>query len=427
MTIDYHHATAALSRLMKAHGAPALAERLAPKDAEGTRAIARGSTVDRDSFDRRWSPLGATPDTRASLLDARTIDDAERYRRNVENMIGTVKIPVGIAGPIRVNGAHAQGEYFVPLATTEATLVASYSRGAQLITEAGGCAAVVVSEGMTRAPGFVFDTLHEAGQFVAWVMSNLHGVRAAGEATTRHGHLTDVRVTLDGSNVYLIFEFTTGDAAGQNMVTIATQAICEFIVTMCPIVPRRWYVEANHSGDKKASAQAFTTVRGRSVTSEVLVPRRLVEERLHTTPAAMADYWRVSAVGGVMSGTIGVQGHYANGLAALFLACGQDVACVAESAVGVTRLELRGADLYASVTLPTLAVGTVGGGTGLPSQKACLDVLGLAGAGHANAFAEVAGAVALAGELSIVGALVANEFTRAHASFARVTGTTPRE
>jgi hydroxymethylglutaryl-CoA reductase (NADPH) len=141
----------------------------------------------------------------------------------------------------------------------------------------------------------------------------------------------------------------------------------------------------------------------------------------------MADYWRVSAVGGVMSGTIGVQGHYANGLAALFLACGQDVACVAESAVGVTRLELRGADLYASVTLPTLAVGTVGGGTGLPSQKACLDVLGLAGAGHANAFAEVAGAVALAGELSIVGALVANEFTRAHASFARVTGAASHE
>ena len=120
-----------------------------------------------------------------------------------------------------------------------------------------------------------------------------------------------------------------------------------------------------------------------------------------------------------MSGTIGVQGHYANGLAALFLACGQDVACVAESAVGVTRLELRGSDLYASVTLPTLAVGTVGGGTGLPSQRACLEILGLSGAGHANAFAEVAGAVALAGELSIVGALVANEFTRAHTSLAR--------
>ena len=419
MTIDHHHATAALARLMRAHGAPALAERLAPKEAVHSRAVARGTSVDEEALERRWTPLGVPASTRESLLDAITLRAAESYRRNVENFIGTVKVPVGVAGPVRVNGANAQGEYFIPLATTEATLVASYSRGAQLITEAGGCAAVVVSEGMTRAPGFVFDTLHEAGQFVAWVMSNLHGVRGAGEATTRHGHLTDVRVTLDGSNVYLIFEFTTGDAAGQNMVTIATQAICEFILEMCPIVPRRWYVEANHSGDKKASAQAFTTVRGRSVTAEVLVPRRLVEERLHTTPSAMADYWRVSAVGGVMSGTIGVQGHYANGLAALFLACGQDVACVAESAVGVTRLELRGRDLYASVTLPTLAVGTIGGGTGLPSQRACLEILGLAGAGHANAFAEVAGAVALAGELSIVGALVSNEFTRAHSSLAR--------
>ena len=419
MAIDHHHANAALSRLMRAHGATVLAERLAPKSVESGRGVVKGTSVDTDALDARWAPLRVSGDAREALLDGATTAMAHAYRHNVENLIGTVKVPVGVAGPIRVNGAHAQGEYFVPLATTEAALVASYSRGAQLITEAGGCAAVVVSEGMTRSPGFVFDTLHEAGQFVAWVMSNLHGVRRAGEATTRHGHLTDVRVTLEGSNVYLIFEFTTGDAAGQNMVTIATQAICEFILQRCPIAPRRWYVEANHSGDKKASAQAFTTVRGRSVTAEVLVPRALVEGRLHTTPAAMADYWRVSAIGGVMSGTIGVQGHYANGLTALFLACGQDVACVAESAVGVTRMELRGADLYASVTLPTLAVGTIGGGTGLPSQRACLEILGLAGTGHANAFAEVAGAVALAGELSIVGALVANEFTRAHSSLAR--------
>lgn len=419
MAIDHHHANAALSRLVKAHGAPALAERLAPKTGAIAKGVERGTAVDVAALHRRWAPLGVASIVRDALLDPGTLESAEAYRHNIENLIGTVKVPVGLAGPMRVNGAHAQGEYFVPLATTEAALVASYNRGAQLITEAGGCAAVVVSEGMTRAPGFVFDTLHEAGQFVAWVMANLPDVRRVGEATTRHGHLTDVRVTLDGSNVYLIFEFTTGDAAGQNMVTIATQAICEFILQQCPTVPRRWYVESNHSGDKKASAQAFTTVRGRSVTCEVLVPRRLVEERLHTTPSAMADYWRVSAVGGVMSGTIGVQGHYANGLAALFLACGQDVACVAESALGVTRLELRGTDLYASVTLPTLAVGTIGGGTALPSQRACLDVLGLAGAGHANAFAEVAGAVALAGELSIVGALVANEFTRAHSSLAR--------
>ena len=129
----------------------------------------------------------------------------------------------------------------------------------------------------------------------------------------------------------------------------------------------------------------------------------------------MADYGQISAMGGVMSGTIGVQGHYANGLAALYLACGQDAACVAESAVGVTRFEVdsRGG-LYAAVTLPSLIVGTVGGGTSLPSQRACLEILGLAGSGKAQALAEVCAALALAGELSIVGALCAGEFARAH-------------
>ena len=134
----------------------------------------------------------------------------------------------------------------------------------------------------------------------------------------------------------------------------------------------------------------------------------------------MSDYASMSVIGGVMSGSIGVQGHFANGLAALFIACGQDAACVAEAAVGVTRFEVRDdGGLYAAVTLPNLIVGTVGGGTQLPSQKACLDILGLAGPGHARAFAEVAAGLVLAGELSIIGALTAGHFTRAHQKLAR--------
>jgi hydroxymethylglutaryl-CoA reductase (NADPH) len=175
------------------------------------------------------------------------------------------------------------------------------------------------------------------------------------------------------------------------------------------------------SGDKKASAQSFLGVRGKKVSAEVRLPRKIVERHLHTTPEKMVDYWRMSALGGVMSGTIGVQGHYANGLAALFIACGQDAACVSEAAVGVTRFEVEGAgdSLYAAVTLPNLIVGTVGGGTGLPSQRACLEMLGLAGANHARALAEVCAGLALAGELSIIAALSAHEFTRAHARLAR--------
>ena len=303
----------------------------------------------------------------------------------------------------------------MPLATTEVALVASYSRGARLISEAGGASALLLNEGVGRAPGFVFRTIRESGEFVAWVLAQVEEFRRVAEGTTRHGRLEDMRLAVEGNHVYLQFEFKTGDAAGQNMVTLAAEAICRYIQAHSPVHPQALFVEANFSGDKKASALSFLGVRGRKVSAEVVLPVELVRQRLHTTPKQMADYGQISAVGGVMSGTIGVQGHYANGLAALYLACGQDAACVAESAVGVTRFEVdpRGG-LYAAVTMPNLIVGTVGGGTSLPSQRACLEILGLAGSGKAQALAEVCAALALAGELSIVGALCAGEFARAH-------------
>lgn len=184
--------------------------------------------------------------------------------------------------------------------------------------------------------------------------------------------------------------------------------------------PQYFFIEANFSGDKKASAQSFLGVRGKKVATEVVLSADLVKKALHTTSERMVDYWRMSAMGGVLSGTIGVQGHYANGLAALYIACGQDAACVSESSVGVTRFELlEEGGLYAAVTLPNLIVGTVGGGTGLPSQQACLEIVGLAGAGNGAAFAEVCAAVCLAGELSIIGALCSGHFSKAHQSLAR--------
>ena len=183
---------------------------------------------------------------------------------------------MGIAGPLRVNGVHAQGDYYVPLATTEATLVASYSRGALTITEAGGCAAAVLNEGVTRAPGFAFDTLADAGHFVGWCIASLDAIREVAHATTRHGRLNDVQCTIEGSSVYIAFEFTTGDASGQNMVTIATEAICRHLEAHAPVKPRYYFLEANMSGDKKASHQSFLNVRGRKVTAEVLLPGALV-------------------------------------------------------------------------------------------------------------------------------------------------------
>lgn len=402
------------------------AARLSPKKHDGPKRVPGSTQLDPEIIARRWALLTHAPEAQKQVADAATVEHHAAYAHNIENFIGTVKVPVGLVGPLRVNGVAAQGDYYLPLATTEAALVASYHRGATVATHAGGCTTMVLNEGVGRAPAYAFNTLVEVGSFVQWCLANFDALRAAAEATTRHGRLRDLRFTVEGNHVYLLLEFTTGDASGQNMVTIATQAVCDFVAANCPVKPAYFFVEGNMSGDKKATAQSFLGVRGRKVSAEVRVPRAVVVRHLHSTPEKMVDYWRMSALGGVLSGTIGVQGHYANGLAALFIACGQDAACVSEAAVGVTRFEVDGGgDLYAAVTLPNLIVGTVGGGTGLPSQAACLDILGLRGAGHARAFAEVCAALALAGELSIIAALSAHQFTQAHARLARGQDTKP--
>ncbi len=421
MAIPYLHASSYLEYLFKERSQEELAEALRPKpEIDPAPRIPRDYRISPKTVEKRWALFPESTEARDILLDPLTAEDMEVYQKNIENFIGTVKVPVGIAGPLRINGLFAQGDYYVPLATTEAALVASYCRGAQLVSRAGGCTTLVLSEAVMRAPGFAFANIPEAGIFVAWVVTQLDRFRAETAKTTGHGELIDMQVTVEGNHVYLRLDFHTGDAAGQNMVTIATQAICEYIQNNSPVAPAYFFVEANMSGDKKASAQSFLSVRGKKVAAEVTLPQALVEELLHTTPERMVDYWRMSAMGGVLSGTLGVQGHYANGLAALYIACGQDAACVSESAVGVTRFELTGeGDLYASVTLPNLIVGTVGGGTGLPSQKAGLDLLGLAGDGHSRAFAEVAAGITLAGELSIIAALCSGHFARAHQQLAR--------
>ncbi len=341
--------------------------------------------------------------------------DRKDYRYAVENFIGTVQVPVGLTAPLCIRGRFADGAYRIPLATTEATLVASYSRGAQAINDAGGCTAALLDESIDRAPGFIFKGLHEACLFVDWATAHLADIRRIAESTTSHGRLIDLEATVEGNHVYLNLSFVTGEAAGQNMVTIATEAVLAFIDERAPVRPLRAFVEGNHSGDKKACMRSFTSVRGKRVCAEVVLPAAVVEQRLRVTGERLAEFWHLSAMGCVLSGAMGIQGHFANGLAALYIACGQDAACVAESAVGVTRIEVTAdGDLYAAVTLPNLIVGTVGGGTGLPGQRACLEIMGLAGPDSARALAEICGGLCLAGELSIAAAVCAGHFTRAH-------------
>lgn len=395
------------------------ASRLAPDHSPPQFKIPAWGKISNSRAEKAFDNLAVDPEIRKLLLNTST-DDLASYEGNIENAIGLLKIPIGIAGPLRVNGLSAKGDYLVPLATTEAALVASYHRGSKAITAAGGCSALVLYESINRAPAFIFKTAVEACQFVVWAVNHFETFQTIAATTTAHGKLIDLGCTVEGNHVYTNFEFTSGDASGQNMVTLAAQAICDEIIRSCPIKPEKHYIESNLSGDKKSSARAFTSARGKKVTAEVILPEEVVRKFLQTTPLAMVDYWRVSAIGGVLSGTLGIHGHFANGLTALYLATGQDAACVAESATGVTRFEItENGSLYAAVTLPGIMVGTVGGGTGLPTQQACLNLMNLAGAGKARALAEVCAGLLLAGELSIIAALSAGHFSRAHRKLAR--------
>jgi hydroxymethylglutaryl-CoA reductase (NADPH) len=379
----------------------------------------RSSRLTEKAVEQRWQQL-ERPELQAELLDGHTRQQMDAYHKNIEHFIGTVKVPVGLAGPLRVNGLFAQDDYLLPLATTEAALVASYNRGARLLTAAGGASAMLLNEGVTRTPGFAFYSLAQAGQFVAWAATQEAEFKQLAESTTSHGKLSNISMHIEGNHVYLVFEYLTGDASGQNMVTIATNVVFNYILDNSPVTPEYAFLDGNLSGDKKANVQTLRSVRGKKVTAEVHIPAELIHKYLHTTPERMVQFGQMTTVGGTLSGTIGINAHYANALAAFYLACGQDAACVAESAVGVTRMELdRDGGLYASVTLPNLMLGTVGGGTGLPSQKACLDIMGLHGSGKSQALAEVCASLCLAGELSIVGAFCAGHFARAHHKLAR--------
>lgn len=385
--------------------------------------IATSARVEQSARDRRWEILSHVQ-ARGALEPPERGDDAywSRYQGRIENLIGEVSLPVGVIGPLRIHGTSAQGDYYVPLATTESALVASYNRGCLALTQAGGCRAAVLAESVSRAPSFKFRTVDEVGRFCQWLFTQDEGLRAAAASTSRFGRMESWRASVDGNLVFLVLDYLTGEAAGQNMVTIASQAVCEFILRESPVKPQIHYVESNFSGDKKATMQSFQGVRGKKVTVEVVLDETIVRRVLRTEVSAMLDYWRTSVLGGVLSGMIGVQGHFANGLAAVFLATGQDVACVAEAAVGVTRMEPSSVSpgaLYVSVTLPNLIVGTVGGGTSLPGQRAALDLMGLSGPGSARSFAEIVAATCLAGELSIIAALSAGHFTQAHKKLGR--------
>ena len=347
---------------------------------------------------------------------------------NIENMIGAVQVPMGVAGPVTVDGGAADGEAYLPLATTEGALLASVNRGCSVLDAADGARARITKSGMTRAPVFRVDDVVEAEALVAWVRDNTDRLREAAAGTTNHGELLDVTPYVVGNSVYFRFRYDTKDAMGMNMATIATEAACDVIEseTDASLVA----LSGNLCTDKKPAAINAVEGRGRSVTADVTIPRGVVEERLHTTPEAIAELnTRKNLVGSAKAGSLGFNAHVANVVAAMFLATGQDEAQVVEGANAITTAEVRGGagtdgDLYLSVSLSSLEVGTVGGGTKLPTQAEALDVLGIRGGGdppgsNADAFAEYVAAGALAGELSLLSALASRHLSSAHAELGR--------
>lgn len=423
MPVPNEHAKTIIERILDGRSPEEALQRLRPRSHKQEPLPPRlTSTTDHslEAMNKRLELLAGQGIELTQLSGAGSEIEPEALSANIENQIGFARVPVGVVGPLRVNGTRAHGDFYVPMATTEGALVASFHRGALVAGMAGGVTVTCMTESVTRAPCFQFQSVAEVGQFVAWLLPNFDQLQDVVSKVTSHGKLIDLQTSILGKEVYLLFEFTTGDAGGQNMVTISTQGICDWILQQSPVKPQHWFIDGNMSGDKKATSQSFAYARGKKVVAECLVPAKLVRRFLHTEPEQMFRYWQISVLGGVQSGSIGVQGHYSNGLAAMFIACGQDPACVAEAAVGITRMDVtEEGDLYVSVSLPNLICGTVGGGTHLPTARECLEMLDCYGGGKAAKFAEICGAVVLCGEISIIGAMAAGDFADAHASYGR--------
>jgi hydroxymethylglutaryl-CoA reductase (NADPH) len=341
----------------------------------------------------------------------------EALAGNIEGFVGFARVPVGVFGPLAIRGAHAQGEFMVPIATSEGALVQSYQHVSNMLARANGIEVRALDQGVQRAPYFAFADLGQAERFAAWLVTQQAALAEVVAAGSRYCRLKDLRTAILGECVFVELTFATGDAAGQNMVTAAAQAACGFVVENTPVAPEYWLLESNLSGDKKASHLALQNVRGRRATAFAVVPDKLCRRYFRCNAAAMARSWATATEGAHLSGTIGCQGNVANALAGLFIACGQDVACVAEASVALTRARVaESGDLLVSTTLPNLIVGTVGGGTRLPTARECLAMLRCAGAGHGDKLAEICAAVALCGEIALMGAMSGGSFADAHGS-----------
>ena len=347
--------------------------------------------------------------------------DAHTLEGNCENFTGVAQIPIGFAGPLKVNGEFADGEFLIPLATTEGTLIASYNRGIKVLNLSGGVKSTVVSDAMQRAPVFVFEDAREGRKFVSWMINNLDKIREEAEATSSIAKLKDIDPYTANKFVYIRFNYTTGDAAGQNMVGRATFAACSWIIDNYEKDKiKHFYLESNFATDKKASQVNIMRTRGKRVTAECTIPRQVLIEHMRVEPESLTYHAGVANIGSILSGANNNGAHSANGITAMFIATGQDVANVSESSAGILYSELTPEkDLYISITIPSLIVATYGGGTGLATQKECLEILDCYGKGGVMKLAEIVAGVVLAGEISLGSAISSSDWVSSHEKYGR--------
>jgi len=351
-------------------------------------------------------------------------EDPLTMRGNIENLIGVAHVPIGIAGPLCVNGQFAQGTFYVPMATTEGALIYTCNQGMLTVSLAGGATTSLLKDELHIAPAFTFDSVKMAEQFVTWLEQNFQKIKETAENTTRYGKLLKLEPHIFDRNVVVKFCYSTGDAMGINMITFATEEACKLIVST--VRPERYYLQANFSSIKKVTAHNFITGFGKTVVAEVIVPGSLIKRIFGVTAEEVVSYYQLVRLATAHAGMLGITGHTANAIEGLFIACGQDVACVVDSYIGVTNFEVtKDRSLYVSVKLPCLLVGTVGGGTDLATQRECLGILDCYGAGRSKKFSEIVAATVLSGELGICARVANGTFADAHRKYGRKSGKTP--
>ncbi|MDH5533629.1 MAG: hydroxymethylglutaryl-CoA reductase [Candidatus Pacebacteria bacterium] len=339
-------------------------------------------------------------------------------QKNCENWVGGVTIPVGVAGPIQINFKNKKSQYYLPLATTEGALVASVSRGAKVISTAGGTAVIVKKMGMSRAPVFECQSGAHAFEVLEIIEKNINKIGKVAESTSSHLKFLSHQGWVRGKFLYLRFNFDTDQAMGMNMVTIASQAIATLIEKNNEGA-KLTALSSNVCTDKKDNLINSILGRGHFAQAEVVLSKEIIKSVLKTTPEELLKvHTQKNLIGSNLAGSFSQNAHVANVLSAIYLATGQDPAHVVEGSKAFLSLNIQNQDLYISLTLPNLNMGTIGGGTYLPSQKEARFLIGQKEIKIAELVA-VTAAACLAGEISLLASFCTDDLAKAHQELGR--------